>query len=50
MESLGFIFGLIGMGMGLSGFVFSITTMSKIDKLENKLKELSVLNEDFKSS
>jgi len=44
MEDLGFIFGIIGMSMGISGFVFAIISMSKIDKLEKKLKELDVLS------
>ncbi|GMM87002.1 hypothetical protein [Pseudoalteromonas sp. MTN2-4] len=44
MEDLGFVFGIIGMSMGISGFVFAIISMSKIDKLEKKLKELDVLS------
>ena len=44
MEDLGFVFGIIGMSMGLSGFVFAIISMSKIDKLEKRLKELDVLS------
>lgn len=43
MEDLGFIFGIIGMSMGISGFVFAIISMSKIDKLEKKLKAQDVL-------
>ncbi|ATC95125.1 hypothetical protein [Pseudoalteromonas tunicata] len=50
MENLGFVFGIIGMSMGVIGFVFGIISMSKIDKLEKRLKELDVLNHDFKSS
>lgn len=50
MENLGFIFGIIGMSMGITGFIFGINSLSKIDKLEKRLKELDVLNEDFKSS
>jgi len=49
MENLGFIFGIIGMTLGTSGFIFGIISMSKIDKLEKKLKELDVLNQDFLS-
>jgi hypothetical protein len=48
MENLGFIFGIIGMSMGVTGFVFGIISMSKIDRLEKRLKELDVLNQDFK--
>ena len=50
MESFGFVFGITGMSMGVIGFVFGIISMSKIDKLEKRLKELDVLNHDFKSS
>jgi hypothetical protein len=50
MENLGFVFGIIGMSMGVTGFVFGIVSMSKIDKLEKRLKELDVLNQDVKSS
>ena len=50
MENLGFIFGMMGMSMGVIGFVFSLVTMKKLDTLENKLKELNVLNQDFSSS
>ncbi len=50
MEDLGFIFGIIGMSMGGFGFVFAIISMSKIDKLEKRLKELDILNQGFKSS
>ena len=31
------------MSMGISGFVFAIISMSKIDKLEKKLKAQDVL-------
>jgi len=48
MENLGFIFGIIGMSKGVTGFVFGIIPMSKIDRLEKRLKELDVLNQDFK--
>jgi hypothetical protein len=48
MENLGFVFGVIGMSMGVIGFAFGIISMSKIDKLEKRLKELDVLNQDFK--
>ena len=50
MENLGFVFGIIGMSMGIIGFVFGIISMSKVDKLEKRLKELDVLNQDSKSS
>jgi hypothetical protein len=50
MDSLGFIFGMMGMSMGVMGFIFSLVAMGKIDKLEKQLIELNVLNQDFKSS
>ena len=50
MENLGFIFGITGMSMGVIGFVFGVISMSKIDKLEKKLKELNIISQDFKSS
>lgn len=43
------IFGIIGMSLGLMGFVFGLIAVGKVDKIEKKLKELKVLNEDFKS-
>jgi len=50
MVDLGFVFGMIGMSMGISAFVFAIISMSKIDKFEKRLKELDVINQNFKSS
>ena len=50
MVDLGFVFGMIGMSMGISAFVFAIISMSKIDKLEKRLKEQDVINQNFKSS
>lgn len=50
MDDLGFVFGIIGMSMGFSGFTFAIITMKKVDKLENKLKEINILSHDFKSN
>ncbi|WP_198144161.1 hypothetical protein [Gilvimarinus agarilyticus] len=46
MEDLGFVFELIGVSMGISGFTLAIITMKKVDKL----KETKVLNSDYKSS
>ncbi|MEO9947200.1 MAG: hypothetical protein ABJH28_07235 [Paraglaciecola sp.] len=50
MENLGFIFGVMGMSMGITSFVFSVISMSKVDKLEERLKEIDALNQDVKSS
>ena len=50
MENLGFIFGIMGMTMGITGFIFAIITKTQIDKLETKLKELNVLEQDYDSN
>ena len=42
MSFLAFIFGLIG-------FMFALLSYSRIDKLENRLKELGILEQEFKS-
>ncbi len=42
MSTIGFIF-------GLAGLFFALTANSRINKLEDKLKELDVLDKDFKS-
>lgn len=44
MGNLGFVFGIIGMSLGISGFVFSIISMNKVTKLEEKLETLNVIN------
>lgn len=43
MENLGFIFGMIGMSMGVPALVFGIISMSKISKLEKRLQEQNIL-------
>ncbi|MFC4700434.1 hypothetical protein ACFO4O_09715 [Glaciecola siphonariae] len=50
MDELGFVFGIIGMSMGISAFVFATVTMKKLSNLESKLKALKVLSSDFKAS
>ena len=42
MEAIGFIFGLAGLS-------YALKAISRINKLEQKLKELGVLDKDFKS-
>lgn len=42
METIGFVFGLAGLAFGL-------IANSRLNKLEDKLKELAVLDKDFKS-
>lgn len=37
MGDIGFIFGMMGMSMGILGFVFSIISFSKVVKLEKKM-------------
>lgn len=49
MGNLGFIFGIMGMSMGVMGFIFAIIAKAQIDKLETKLKELDVLDETYNS-
>ena len=43
------VFGIIGMSLGAMGFIFGIIAIGRLDKLERKLKELNVLDDDFKS-
>jgi len=42
MQTIGFIF-------GLAGLAFSIMAHSRISKLESKLKELKILDQEFSS-
>lgn len=48
MENLGFVFGIIGMSMGISGFTFAIIAMNKVVKFEQKLKDLNTLTQNDK--
>jgi hypothetical protein len=41
--------GTIGMVFGLAGLVFGLIANSRLNKLEDKLKELHVLDKDFVS-
>ncbi|NOG46040.1 MAG: hypothetical protein HND50_12435 [Calditrichaeota bacterium] len=43
MESLG----IIGFVFGMSGLSFALISYQRISKLENKLKEIGVLDKDF---
>lgn len=38
-------FGIVGMSMGILGFIFALSSLKRIDRLELKLKELNVINE-----
>ena len=42
-------FGIIGMSMGTMGFIFALTAMARIEKLEKQLKKSGVLDDDCKS-
>ena len=42
MDTIGFIF-------GLAGLAFALIANSRLNKLEEKLKELEVLDKDFSS-
>ncbi len=42
METIGFIFGLAGLS-------FALIANSRLNKLEEKLKELKILDQDFNS-
>ncbi len=43
------VLGLIGMSIGTIGFIFSVAALMKISALEHKLKEISVLDPEYKS-
>ena len=43
------VFGLIGMSIGTLGFIFSMAALVKIYSLEQKLKEISILDPEYKS-
>ena len=42
-------FGIIGMSLGTTGFVFALISLGQISKLEKQLKETGVLDKDYKS-
>ncbi|MEZ8826092.1 hypothetical protein AB4259_15590 [Vibrio amylolyticus] len=42
-------FGMSGFTFGIVGFIFGLIAFKRVDKLEKKLKELNVLDQDFKS-
>ncbi len=39
MDSLGFIFGIMGVSMGSIGFTLGLIAMTKVDKLEKQLQQ-----------
>lgn len=42
-------FGIMGMSLGAMGFIFSLSALTKIAKLEKQLKEAGVLDKGYKS-
>ncbi len=42
-------FGIIGISLGATGFIFALTALAKISKLERQLKETGVLDKEYKS-
>ena len=46
METLGFIFGIMGMSFGIVGIVFGIICLGRIGKLTKQLREKGILEQD----
>lgn len=42
-------FGIVGFSLGTVGFIFAMTALNKISKLEKQLKETGVLGKEYKS-
>ena len=42
-------FGIIGMSMGTMGFIFALSAIGRIDKLEKQLKVRGALDQEFQS-
>ncbi len=42
-------FGIIGLSLGSMGFIFAMSALAKISKLEKQLKEKGVLDKEYKS-
>lgn len=40
MDSIGLVFGVMGMSLGTMGFVFGLVAFNKVAHLEKKIKEL----------
>lgn len=43
MQIIGMVFGIVGMSMRITGFVFAVISMQKVAKLEQHLKDADVL-------
>ena len=46
METLGFIFGIMGMSFRIVGIVFGIICLGRIGKLTKQLREKGILEQD----
>ena len=42
-------FGIIGMSFGTISFIFSLSALARIAKLEKQLRETGVLDKEYKS-
>jgi len=43
------VFGIIGMSLGTMAFIFSLSALAKIGKLEKQLKVTGILDKEYKS-
>ena len=48
METLGLIFGIIGMSLGITGLIFGIMCFARVKELISTLKEKEIIEEDYK--
>jgi len=49
IETLGFIFGMVGMSLGAAGFIFAVVCLGKLNKITAALKEKGVLDAQDKN-
>ena len=50
MEMLGFIFGMMGMSLGLIGLIFGVICAVQMRKLIRSLKEKGILEETYEDT
>jgi hypothetical protein len=43
------VFGIIGMALGATGFVFALNAVARLAKLEKQLKSTGVLDQEYRS-
>ena len=48
METLGLIFGVAGMSLGMTGLIFGIMCFARVKKLISTLKEKEIIEENYK--